>query len=71
MASTTTGTLTRKQLAARWNTSHRTIDRLRLAGVLPWIDLSAGHGQKAIVRFLEADILNYEKAARMAVGVDQ
>ena len=31
---------TRQELAARWKTSVRTIDRRRELGLLPWVDLA-------------------------------
>ena len=34
--------LTRHQLAKRWHTTPRTIDRRRAMGLLPWIDLARG-----------------------------
>jgi hypothetical protein len=54
--------LTRRDLAARWGTSIRTIDRLRGLGKIPWIDLSGGQGKRPIVRFKLSDILKYETA---------
>jgi hypothetical protein len=54
----------RQTLARRWNTSTRTIDRLRQRGVLPWVDLSAGHGGRPIVRFRLQDIESYEAKMR-------
>lgn len=52
--------LNRRQLAERWNCSERKIDRLRNNGFLPWIDLTAGHGKKPIVRLRIEDILQFE-----------
>lgn len=56
--------LTRVDLANRWNSSVRTVDRLRQRGLLPWVDLSAGRGGRPIVRFTLTDIEEYERAMR-------
>jgi hypothetical protein len=48
--------ITRKDLARRWHTSTRTIDRQRERGLIPWIDLSQGKGLRPCVRFRLADI---------------
>ena len=56
--------LSRKDLAIRWATSTRTIDRLRNAGKLPWIDLSAGRGSRPIVRFRGLDLTDFEQSMR-------
>jgi len=58
--------LTKDQVAKRWLCSKRTLDRLRLDGKLPWLDLTNGRGCKPLIRFREADILAYEEATRMA-----
>jgi len=54
----------RQALAQRWNTSTRTIDRLRMAGKLPWIDIAAGRGARPIVRFTLPDIQQFEARMR-------
>ena len=36
---------TRAALAKRWGVTCRTIDRLRQAGKLPWIDIAVGRGR--------------------------
>ncbi len=56
--------LSREALAVRWGTSTRTIDRLRQAGKLPWIDISGGRGIRPLVRFTLADVENYEREMR-------
>jgi len=52
--------LTRPELANRWDTSERTIDRRRKLGLLPWVDVAGGHGKRPIVRFRVEDIEMYE-----------
>jgi len=52
--------LTRSQLAKRWNCSVRKIDRMRDLGLIPWIDLSAGKGSRATVRFKNTTIIEFE-----------
>ncbi|MGO9569715.1 MAG: hypothetical protein ACLP5H_19460 [Desulfomonilaceae bacterium] len=66
---TTDQHFTRQALAARWNTSTRTIDRLRSAGKLPWLNLASAGGSKPLVRFTLADVENYEQAMRQSTGV--
>ena len=56
--------LSRSDLAERWAASVRTIDRLRRSGTLPWVDLSAGRGERPIVRFSLDDIERYESKNR-------
>jgi hypothetical protein len=56
--------LNRQALAAHWNTSTRTIDRLRQAGKLPWIDLSGGRGIRPLVRFKIEDVEKFEETMR-------
>ena len=56
--------LSRQALASRWNTSTRTVDRLRQAGKLPWIDFSVGRGARPLVRFKIEDVEAYEQAMR-------
>jgi hypothetical protein len=53
--------LTRVELAKRWATSERTVDRKRMLGLLPWLDLSGGRGKRPLVRFRLADIEAYEE----------
>ena len=52
--------LTRKEVAERLNCSVRTVDRLRKDGILPWVDVSAGRGNKPLVRFRDADLAALE-----------
>jgi hypothetical protein len=59
--------LTREAVAKRWCVSVRTIDRRRLDGILPWVDLNAGRSRKPIVRFLLKDIQDYEEKARLKI----
>jgi hypothetical protein len=54
--------LTRQELAKRWKTTTRTVDRLRGMGLLPWQDLKKGIGLKPMVRFKIDDIEMYEAA---------
>ncbi|AFM23711.1 hypothetical protein Desti_0993 [Desulfomonile tiedjei DSM 6799] len=56
----------RVKLAERWGVSPRTIDRMRIDGRLPWLDLSGGKGARPIVRFKLSDILAYEEKFRQA-----
>jgi len=58
--------ISRSQLASRWGVTAKTIDRLRKAGKIPWLDLTNGGGRKTLVRFLEQDILAYEALTRLA-----
>jgi hypothetical protein len=53
--------LTRHDLAKRWTTSVRTIDRRKNLGLIPWIDLSGGIGNRPMVRFRLSDVEEYEK----------
>jgi len=57
--------LTRNELAKRWSTTPRTIDRRRAMGLLPWIDLSRGKGKRPQIRFRLKDIEEYERRAMM------
>ena len=57
--------LTRQDLANRWQTHTRTIDRLRNAGLIPWVDISGGKGRRPIVRFHLKDVEAYENRMRM------
>jgi hypothetical protein len=63
--------ITREQLAERWNTSVRTIDRRRLSGELTWIDLAGGKGGRPIVRFLLRDVEDYENRMRLNCHNDE
>jgi hypothetical protein len=56
--------LGRKKTAKILNVSVRTVDRLRKNGLLPWIDLTGGHGKRPIVRFLESDIEDFFQKMR-------
>lgn len=60
--------LSKKELAKKWGTSERTIDRLREDGVLPWIDLGGNRTTRPIVKFRLADILEYEKRFTRAIN---
>jgi len=57
--------LSRVELARRWGTSKRTVDRKREMGLLPWLDLSQGRGGRPQVRFRLEDILAFEEKARL------
>ena len=57
--------LTRNELAKRWSTTPRTIDRRRTMGLLPWVDLARGKGKRPQVRFRLEDIEEYERKAMM------
>ena len=59
--------ITREALATRWSVSVRTIDRRRLDGSLPWVDLNGGRGRKPIDRFLPKDIEDYEEKGRLKI----
>lgn len=65
MGNTSKQLISKSELSERWGTSPRTIDRMRVNGILPWIDLSAGLGKKPIVRFKLEDIEHYENKFRM------
>lgn len=52
--------LTRDDLAKRWSTSLRTVDRRKKYGLLPWIDLSGGIGSRPMIRFRLTEIEEYE-----------
>jgi hypothetical protein len=56
--------LSRDQLAERWGISPRTVDRMRMDGRIPWLDLSGGKGNRPLVRFKLDDILAYEERFR-------
>ena len=57
--------LTRNELAKRWSTTPRTIDRRRAMGLLPWVDLARGKGKRPQIRFRLEDIEEYERKAMM------
>ena len=57
--------ITRKDLALRWKTTPRTIDRRRALGLLPWVDLARGMGNRPQIRFQLEDIEEYERRARL------
>lgn len=57
--------LTRRELAKRWKTTPRTIDRRRALGLLPWVDLARGMGNRPQVRFRLDDVEEYECRARL------
>lgn len=56
-----TNFLTRRELAARWGTSLRTINRLRDEMGLPWVDLAQGRRKKPIIRFRASDVAAFEE----------
>lgn len=58
--------ISREKLAQRWGCSTRTVDRLRVNGLLPWTDLVGGRGQRPLVRFRMVDIEAYEERFRQA-----
>lgn len=60
--------LTRHDLAKRWQTTPRTIDRRRALGLLPWVDLARGTGKRPQVRFRLEDVEAYERLARLCPG---
>lgn len=60
--------LTRRQLAERWHTTPRTIDRRRALGLLPWVDLALGTGKRPQIRFLISDVEKFERQARLCPG---
>jgi hypothetical protein len=57
--------ITRTELAKRWHTTPRTIDRRRALGLLPWVDLARGIGKRPQIRFKVEDIETYERQARI------
>ena len=57
--------LTRNELAKRWSTTPRTIDRRRAMGLLPWVDLARGKGKRPQIRFRLEDVEQYERKAMM------
>ncbi len=57
----------RQQLAERWQCSVRKIDRLRNLGLLPWVDLTAGHGKRPLVRFRFEDVTSFENSSMMNI----
>ena len=57
--------LTRNNLAKRWDTTPRTIDRRRALGLLPWVDLARGTGKRPQIRFRLEDVEEYERHARL------
>ena len=58
----------RKQVADRFGCSVRKVDRLRLLGLLPWIDLTAGIGKKPTVRIRLEDIIAFETKCLMDIN---
>jgi len=52
--------ISRQELARRWGVSTRTIDRKRIKGIIPWLDVSAGIGRRPLVRFRLADVEKLE-----------
>lgn len=61
---TTESLFSRHDLASRWRCSIRSIDRLRSAGLLPWLDLSGGRKARPIVRFRTSDVNSFEESTR-------
>ena len=60
----TYGPLSIKDLARRWGVSVRTIERMKANGQLPVVCFAS-----RVVRFLEADIVEFEKAHRTTPNV--
>jgi hypothetical protein len=60
--------LTRDDLAKRWKTTPRTIDRRRVLGLLPWVDLAQGTGKRPQVRFRLEDVEDYERQGLLSPG---
>lgn len=58
--------ISREALAARWGISTRTVDRLRDAGRLPWIDIAGGRGTRPLVRFKQEDVETFERNMRQS-----
>ena len=63
-----TGLLTRNDLAKRWSTTPRTIDRRRAMGLLPWVDLARGQGKRPQIRFRLVDVEEYEWLGFLSPG---
>jgi len=59
--------LSRTDLAQRWGVSLKTVDRLRTAHKLPWIDISGGRGNRPCVRFVLRDVEAFEERQRRGV----
>jgi hypothetical protein len=68
---TTQTHFSRTDLAKRWGVTTRTIDRLREANKLPWLDISAGRGAKPLVRFRIEDLEAFEQITRQAPLTEQ
>jgi len=62
--------LSRHDLSRRWAVSLRTIDRLRGAGKLAWVDIAAGRGARPLVRFALNDVLEFEARQREGVSAN-
>ncbi len=60
--------LSRAALATMWHVSIKTIDRLREADKLPWVDLSGGRGTRPLVRFKIEDVEAFEQSMRQSQG---
>ena len=58
---------TRKKLAGRYDVSVRTIDRWRKQGLIGWLDLSGGRGQRPTVRFTLEAVLEFEQNCLMDI----
>jgi hypothetical protein len=56
--------LSKRDVAKRWGTSIKTIDRLRQSGRLAWVDVAAGRGNRPLVRFRFEDIVAFEARFR-------
>ena len=67
MEDQTDSLLTRRRLAERWDSSIRTVDRIRVDGRLPWVDLAGGKGARSIIRFRLRDVKAYEAANRKEI----
>ena len=58
--------LTRKNLAERWKTTPRTIDRRRALGLLPWIDLTQGPANAPKSGFASQTLRNMRPGAALS-----
>lgn len=58
--------ITRTELAKRWRVDTKTVDRMRQAKLLVWIDISGGRNARPIVRFTEADVVAFEERGTYA-----
>lgn len=61
--------LTRADVAKRWRCSTRKVDRLRAAGELPWLDITAKKGKRPVVRFSLEQIVEFEGRCSMDINL--